>query len=135
MIGERSEYEHLRRLYAKLSDESRKREEHAIELEAKNLEQERKVDELQERCSILEKDLENCDNNVSKEEIVALAWRARDHAVERKNACEIALAKTRIENMQINSQLMEVVQQKGELSQRLAQFEVSFACAFIFVSF
>lgn len=125
MIAERNEYEQLRRMYAKLNEEARKSNEQVIALEAQNLEQECKLNELTERCSILAEDLKNCDNNIGKEEIVALAWRARDHAVERKNACEIALAKTRIENMQINSQLMEVVQQKGELSRKLAQFEVS----------
>lgn len=48
----------------------------------------------------------------------------RDNAVARKNACEIELAKTRIDVMQVNSQLMEAIQQKVELSQQLEQWQV-----------
>lgn len=53
------------------------------------------------------------------------AWDMRDNAVARKNACEIELARTRIDVMQINSQLMEAIQQKVELSQQLEQWQVS----------
>lgn len=42
----------------------------------------------------------------------------------RKNAVEIELARTRIDVMHINSQLMEAVQQKVELSQQLEQWKV-----------
>lgn len=45
----------------------------------------------------------------------------------RKNTVEIELAKTRIELMHINSQLMEAVQQKVELSQQLDQWQVRVA--------
>ena len=48
----------------------------------------------------------------------------RDNAVARKNACEIELARTRIDVMQVNSQLMEAIQQKVELSQQLEQWQV-----------
>lgn len=124
MIAERADYEQLKRIHSKLSEEMRKKDDQLLELSVAKTEQETKLAALEERCTILSNDLSNCDK--PKEEIVKLAWRARDEAVERKNAAEISLAKTRIENMQISSQLMEVVQQKGELSQRLAQFEVSF---------
>lgn len=123
MIAERSKYEQLVKSHAKLSDEMRTKEEQILDLNMSRTAQEAKVRELDERCKILSQDLANCD--MPKEEIVQLAWKARDEAVERKNAAEISLAKTRIENMQISSQLMEVVQQKGDLSQKLAQFEVS----------
>lgn len=60
-----------------------------------------------------------------KDEIVKRAFELRDQAVARKNNVEIELAKTRIEVMHINSQLMESVQQKVELSQQLEQWQVS----------
>lgn len=123
MIAERADYEQLQKLHAKLSEEARKKDDQLLALSMVKTEQETKLANLEERCKILSIDLSNCDK--PKEEIVRMAWKARDEAVERKNAAEIALAKTRIENMQISSQLMEVVQQKGELSQKLAQFEVS----------
>lgn len=123
MIGERADYEQLQKLHAKLSDEMRRKDDELLRLNVIKTEQETKVAALEERCQLLSDDLSNCDK--PKEEIVKLAWRARDEAVERKNNAEISLAKTRIESMQIASQLMEAVQQKGELSQRLAQFEVS----------
>lgn len=124
MIAERSDYEQLQKRFSKLCDDLKRKEDELLTLRAVKLEQETKLSALEERCKILENDLENCDTK-PKEEIVKLAWKARDDAVERKNNAEISLAKTRIENMQISSQLMEVVQQKGELSQKLAQFEVS----------
>lgn len=123
MIGERADYEQLQKVHTRLSDEMRRKEEQLLALQASKTEQDTRLAQLDERCAILSDDLSNCDK--PKEEIVKLAWKARDEAVERKNGAEIALAKTRIENMQISSQLMEVVQQKGELSQKLAQFEVS----------
>jgi coiled-coil domain-containing protein 64 len=51
----------------------------------------------------------------------------RDAAVARKNAVEVELAKTRIDVMQANSQLMEAIQQKVELSQQLEQWQVSYS--------
>ena len=44
--------------------------------------------------------------------------------MKRKNNTEIELAKTRIDVMQINSQLMEAIQQKVELSQQLDQVKI-----------
>lgn len=107
----------------------RTKDDKILALDISKTEQEAKLAQLEEKCNILNQDLANCDK--PKEEIVQLAWKARDEAVERKNLAEISLAKTRIENMQISSQLMEVVQQKGELSLRLAQFEVSLDYIFI----
>lgn len=123
MIGERADYEQLQKLQAKLVEEMRRKNDQLLALEMVKTEQTAKVAQLEEKVQLLASDLANCDKPT--EEIVKLAWKARDEAVERKNGAEISLAKTRIENMQIASQLMEVVQQKGELSQKLAQFEVS----------
>lgn len=124
MISERAEFEQLQKVHSKISDELRRKSDQLLALSVAKTEQDTKLAALEERCAILSNDLSNCDK--PREDIVKLAWKARDEAVERKNNAEIALAKTRIENMQISSQLMEVVQQKGELSQKLAQFEVSF---------
>merc|ERR1719251_680464 len=55
--------------------------------------------------------------------LIKKAWETRDAAVKRKNNTEIELAKTRIDVMQINSQLMEAIQQKVELSQQLDQWQ------------
>lgn len=67
-------------------------------------------------------------SGLGKEEIVKRAFELRDQAVKRKNQVEIELAKTRIEIMQINSQLMESIQQKVELSQQLEQWQVRGSC-------
>lgn len=70
----------------------------------------------------------NVSGLLNKEEIVKRAFELRDQAVHRKNQVEIELAKTRIECMQINSQLIEAIQQKVELSQQLDQWQVRFGC-------
>lgn len=64
------------------------------------------------------------DTSLSKEELIRKAWDVRDAAVKRKNSAEIDLAKERIAVMQINSQLLEAIQQKVELSQQLEQWQV-----------
>jgi len=61
---------------------------------------------------------------MAKDEIVKRAWDVRDQAVARKNVVEVGVAKTRIEVMHINSQLLETIQQKIELSQQLEQWQV-----------
>ena len=53
----------------------------------------------------------------------------RDKAVARKNATEIDLARARIDVMQINSQLLESIQQKVELSCQLDQWQVGAGAA------
>ena len=73
----------------------------------------------EEERDTLRSDIENCD--ASKDVLIKKAWDTRDAAVKRKNNTEIELAKTRIDVMQINSQLMEAIQQKVELSQQLDQ--------------
>ncbi|PSN41505.1 Bicaudal D-related protein [Blattella germanica] len=61
---------------------------------------------------------------LARDEVVRKAWDVRDAAVARKNAVEVELAKTRIDVMQANSQLMEAIQQKVELSQQLEQWQM-----------
>merc|ERR1739844_844458 len=69
----------------------------------------------------LRSDLEN--SEAGRDVLIKKAWDTRDAAVKRKNNTEIELAKTRIDVMQINSQLMEAIQQKVELSQQLDQWQ------------
>merc|ERR1739844_543445 len=69
----------------------------------------------------LRSDLEN--SEAGRDVLIKKAWDTRDAAVKRKNNTEIELAKTRIDVMQINSQLMEAIQQKVELSQQLGQWQ------------
>ncbi|KAG9511346.1 Bicaudal D-related protein-like protein, partial [Fragariocoptes setiger] len=121
MIVERHDYEVLQKQHAKLADELKVKNQQLLELTSSTSTQACELDALREQCQLLRHDLETCD--MPKEEIVQMAWRTRDEAVRRKNTAEIALAKTRIENMQVSSQLMEVVMQKSELSERIAQFE------------
>ncbi|XP_013772574.1 bicaudal D-related protein homolog [Limulus polyphemus] len=104
------------------TDELKKMEEHVSELTKKVIIQERDVAVLKEERDQLRDDISN--SKIAKDEIVKKAWEVRDGAVERKNAVEIQLAKTRIDMMHINSQLMEAIQQKVELSQQLEQWQV-----------
>ncbi|ODN04929.1 Bicaudal D-related protein [Orchesella cincta] len=64
------------------------------------------------------------ETHLAKDEIVKKAWELRDQAVQRKNKAEIDLARSRIDMMQVNSQLMEAIQQKIQLSQQLEQWQV-----------
>lgn len=64
------------------------------------------------------------ETHLAKDEIVKKAWELRDQAVQRKNKAEIEVARTRIDMMQVNSQLMEAIQQKIQLSQQLEQWQV-----------
>ncbi|KAK8384148.1 hypothetical protein O3P69_016104 [Scylla paramamosain] len=77
---------------------------------------------VEEQRDTFKQDLES--THLAKDELMKKAWDMRDNAVARKNACEIELARTRIDVMQVNSQLMEAIQQKVELSQQLEQWQV-----------
>lgn len=123
MIGERQKFERLSRDFSRLSEELKRCDEERIQLSGQKGQLEAQLSALEEECESLKADLAS--GSMSPDEIVKLAWQRRDEAVKRKNACEIALAKSRIENMQLSSQLMEVVQQKSRLAQQVAQFEVS----------
>lgn len=125
MIIERNDYEQLKRWHAKLVAELKHKSEQLVECESKVIDLETKLSIEVDKCKLLRNDLENCDNYTQADSLVKMAWKVRDEAVERKNSVQISLAKSRIEVMQISSQLIEAVQQKAELSQKLAQFEVS----------
>ena len=78
----------------------------------------------EEERDTLKDDIAN--SEAGKDVLIKKAWDTRDAAVKRKNNTEIELAKTRIDVMQINSQLMEAIQQKVELSQQLDQVIIKF---------
>ncbi|XP_066589992.1 bicaudal D-related protein homolog [Prorops nasuta] len=63
-------------------------------------------------------------SELTKDEILSKAYQVRDQAVARKNRAEVELARTRIDVLQANSQLMEAIQQKIELSQQLEQWQM-----------
>jgi len=57
-------------------------------------------------------------------ELLRKAWEQRDGAVRRKNTVQVQLARTRVDILQANGQLMEAIGQKVELSQQLEQWQV-----------
>ncbi|KAJ0172902.1 hypothetical protein K1T71_011078 [Dendrolimus kikuchii] len=63
-------------------------------------------------------------NSLQNDEAVTRARQERDEAIDRKKAAEVALAKTRVELMQANSQLYEAVRQKVDLGQQLEQWQM-----------
>jgi len=114
-------FERMERDLKKKEDESKAREDEIRELMSKLSVTEVQLKAAEEERDTLRSDIENCD--ASKDVLIKKAWDTRDAAVKRKNNTEIELAKTRIDVMQINSQLMEAIQQKVELSQQLDQWQ------------
>ncbi|XP_022247605.1 bicaudal D-related protein homolog isoform X2 [Limulus polyphemus] len=104
------------------TNDVKKKEESVLELTKMAAIHEREINILKGERDQLRDDIGN--SKIAKDEIVKKAWEVRDGAVGRKNAVEIQLAKTRIDMMHINSQLMEAIQQKVELSQQLEQWQV-----------
>ncbi|KAJ8713142.1 hypothetical protein PYW08_008446 [Mythimna loreyi] len=85
------------------------------------------VAEVELRAAAEERDKLLNDANYSSlqnDEAVTKARQERDEAMERKKAAEVALAKTRVELMQANSQLYEAVRQKVDLGQQLEQWQM-----------
>merc|ERR1712227_1194633 len=114
-------FEKLERDLKKKEDESKARENEIKELLSKLTVTEVQLKAVEEERDTLKDDIENCE--AGKDVLIKKAWETRDAAVRRKNNTEIELAKTRIDVMQINSQLMEAIQQKVELSQQLDQWQ------------
>ncbi|BES88885.1 Coiled-coil domain-containing protein [Nesidiocoris tenuis] len=103
------------------SEELKRRGETIMELTAKL-----SVRETELECVKEERDQAKIDlkEGGTQEELIRRAWEVRDSAVARKNATQVELARTRIDVMQANSQLMEAIQQKIELSQQLEQWQM-----------
>ncbi|XP_042898401.1 bicaudal D-related protein homolog [Parasteatoda tepidariorum] len=117
--------QNLERLKKELQEKTislKEKSEELIQLNTKASIQETELAALREERDHLRQDVDS--SKWAKDEIVKKAWTMRDQAVARKNNVEIVLAKTRIELMHINSQLMEAVQQKVELSQQLDQWQL-----------
>lgn len=119
---DRNEVSKLRQQIEERNKELKQKQDEVSELTTKLTIQEREKTAMQEQRDQVKTDLSN--SKLAKEEIVKKAWEGRDQAVARKNAVEIELAKTRIDIMHVNSQLMEAIQQKIELSQQLEQWQV-----------
>merc|ERR1712217_58727 len=105
----------------KKEEESKARENEIKDLLSKLTVTEVQLKAAEEERDTLKSDIEN--SEAGKDVLIKKAWETRDAAVKRKNNTEIELARTRIDVMQINSQLMEAIQQKVELSQQLDQWQ------------
>merc|ERR1712079_829458 len=111
----------LERDLKKKEEESKARENEIKDLLSKLSVTELQLKAAEEDRDTLRSDLEN--SEAGRDVLIKKAWETRDAAVKRKNNTEIELARTRIDVMQINSQLMEAIQQKVELSQQLDQWQ------------
>ncbi|KAK2726186.1 bicaudal D-related protein homolog isoform X1 [Artemia franciscana] len=112
----------LHRQVAEKLEESKRKDEQISELSHKLDLKEIELEAVKEERDTARRDVR--DTHLAKDELIKRAWEVRDQAVQRKNAAEIDHAKTRIELLQANSQLLDVVQQKVELSQQLEQWQV-----------
>jgi len=114
-------YEKLQRQLKMKEDDAKKREDEMRDLLSKLSVTEIKLKSAEEERDTLREDLDS--SEAGRDVLIKKAWDTRDAAVKRKNNTEIELAKTRIDVMQVNSQLMEAVQQKVSLSQQLDQWQ------------
>merc|ERR1712226_575952 len=105
----------------KAEDEAKRKDEEILELKSKLSVTEDQLAAATEERETLREDIGRTD--AGKDELIKKAWEVRDAAVKRKNDTMIELARTRIDVMQINSQLLEAIQQKVELSQQLDQWQ------------
>jgi len=114
-------FERLERDLKKKEEESKARDNEIKDLLSKLTVTEVQLKAAEEERDTLKSDIEN--SEAGRDVLIKKAWETRDAAVKRKNNTEIELARTRIDVMQINSQLMEAIQQKVELSQQLDQWQ------------
>lgn len=122
---ERDQLERLQRKSQQNQDEIQRLNNKLIEWTTESTILDSEMKALKERNAILENDSAN--RNLSQDEIVKRALKMRDETISRKNAVEIELAKVRLELMHVNSQLLETIQQKVELSQQLEQWQVIYS--------
>ncbi|XP_071748640.1 BICD family-like cargo adapter 1 isoform X2 [Lepeophtheirus salmonis] len=119
-------------------EEKTKRDIESLDLELKMKKQD--INSLQNQLTLAELKLLSAEEettnlkndmssvHLSKDQLIKQAWEVRDDAVKKKNEAEVSLAKERINLMQINSQLMEAIQQKIEISQRLEEWQSDMEC-------
>lgn len=118
----REELENSREQCRMQEEELKRRGDAVLELTSKL-----SVREAELRGAKEERDRARCDiehSELTKDEIVAKAYKVRDQAVARQNRVEVELARTRIDILQADSQLKEAIKQKVELSQQLEQWQM-----------
>lgn len=103
-------------------DELRRRSDLINELQTKV-----SVSQVELQAALEERDRARNDashSSLAGDEAVVKAREDRDAAVTRTHKAEVELARIRVEFMQANSQLLESIQQKVELSQQLEQWQM-----------
>ncbi|XP_050531299.1 bicaudal D-related protein homolog [Daktulosphaira vitifoliae] len=120
----REEADRLRDKLNLVQTELRGRNEHINQLTSELSVRDTELQTAREERDFALKDKQAVLENNKVEDIVKAAWEARDGAVARKNAAQVQLARTRIDVLQANGQLMEAIRQKVELSQQLEQWQM-----------
>ncbi|CAK9826007.1 Bicaudal D-related protein homolog [Anthophora retusa] len=118
----REELEHTKDQLKQTQEELKRRGDALLDMTSKLSVSEAELRGVKEERDRARDDMEH--SQLTKDEIIAQAYKVRDQAVARKNRAEVELAKTRIDVLQANSQLMEAIQQKVELSQQLEQWQM-----------
>lgn len=118
----REELEHTKEQLKQTQEELKRRGEALLDTTSKLSVSEAELRGVREERDRARGDMEH--SQLTKDEVLAQAYKVRDQAVARKNRAEVELAKTRIDVLQANSQLMEAIQQKIELSQQLEQWQM-----------
>lgn len=118
----REEFEHSKDQLKQTQEELKRRGEALIDTTSKLSVCEAELRGAREERDRARGDIEN--SELTKDDVLAQAYQSRDQAIARKNRVEVELARTRIDVLQANSQLMEAIQQKIELSQQLEQWQM-----------
>lgn len=118
----REELENAKDQQKQTQEELKRRGEALLDVTSKLSVREAELRGVKEERDRARDDMEH--SQLTKDEILTQAYEVRDQAVSRKNRVEVELAKTRIDVLQANSQLMEAIQQKIELSQQLEQWQM-----------
>ncbi|XP_050444347.1 bicaudal D-related protein homolog [Adelges cooleyi] len=120
----REEADRLRDKLNSVQTELRGRNEHINQLTSELSVRDAELQAAREEKDFAVRDKQAVLEQSNVEDIVKAAWEARDGAVSRKNAAQVQLARTRIDVLQANGQLMEAIRQKVELSQQLEQWQM-----------
>ncbi|XP_012540093.1 bicaudal D-related protein homolog [Monomorium pharaonis] len=118
----REELENSREQYRIQEEELKRRGDTVLEMTSKLSVCEAELRGVKEERDRARGDIEH--SELTKDEIVAKAYKVRDQAVARQNRVEVELARTRIDILQADSQLKEAIKQKVELSQQLEQWQM-----------
>lgn len=118
----REELEHSRDQCKQMQEELKRRADTLLEVTSKLSVCEAELRGAKEERDRARGDMEH--SELTKDEIVAKAYKVRDQAVARQNRVEVELARTRIDILQADSQLKEAIKQKVELSQQLEQWQM-----------